>query len=102
MIPCSAWEDIIQMQHTKKIISLKKYVHKHSCDALPLKNCAFSIWFYPSMMIHGIIDLVMAIICIMFINEETIAVLIYVIGIIYSAVLKITIAFRRTKFVYFR
>lgn len=51
-------------------------------------------------MIHGIIDLVMAVICIMFINEESIAVLIYSIGIIYSAVLKITIAFRKTKFVY--
>ena len=51
-------------------------------------------------MAQGIIDLVMAILCIIFINEESIAVLIYATGIIYSALLKITIAFRRTKFVY--
>ena len=51
-------------------------------------------------MLHGIIDLVMAVICIIFINEESIAVLIYGIGLIYSAIIKISMAFRKTKFVY--
>ncbi len=51
-------------------------------------------------LIHGMVDLLMAIICIMFINEGSIAVLIYAIGLIYSAVLKIISAFRKTRFVY--
>ena len=51
-------------------------------------------------MLHGIIDLVMAVICIIFINEESIAVLIYGIGLIYSAIIKISMAFRKTRFVY--
>ena len=51
-------------------------------------------------LIHGMVDLLMAIICIMFINEGSIAVLIYAIGLIYSAVIKIISAFRKTRFVY--
>ena len=51
-------------------------------------------------LIHGMVDLLMAIICIMFINEGSIAVLIYAIGLAYSAVIKIISAFRKTRFVY--
>ena len=50
-------------------------------------------------LIHGMVDLLMAIVCIMFINEGIIAVLIYAIGLIYSGLIRIISAFRKTKFI---
>ena len=51
-------------------------------------------------MVHGIIDMVMAVICAIFINEGSIAALIYGIGLIYSALTRIVLAFRKTRLVY--
>ena len=56
--------------------------------------------FWKLKMVHGIIDMIMAVICIIFINEGSIAVLIYGIGLIYSALTRMVLAFRKTKLVY--
>ena len=49
---------------------------------------------------HGILDIMMAVMCIVFLNRLCFAVIIYAIGLIYSSVLRIISACRRTKFVY--
>ena len=49
---------------------------------------------------HGVVNIVMAIVCIIFIRQMSVAVVIYGIGLIYSSVLRILSAFRRTKMVY--
>ena len=51
-------------------------------------------------MAHGIIDLTLAILCIICIGDMETAVIIYCIGLAYSAVVRIVSAFRRTKFIY--
>ena len=51
-------------------------------------------------MSHGFIDIIMAIICIVFLNRLSIAVIIYAIGLIYSSLLRIVSACRRTKLIY--
>ena len=51
-------------------------------------------------LIHGVIDIAMAVLCICFIKNMNVAVLIYALGLIYSAVLRIIGSFRRTAIVY--
>ena len=55
---------------------------------------------YRLKTVHGILDIVMAILCIIFIRRMSIAVIVFSIGVIYSGVLRIISACRRTKFVY--
>ncbi len=56
------------------------------------------LWIMKGM--HGLIDFFIAVACIVFIRYPDIAVLIYCIGVIYSAVTSILYAFRKTRFVY--
>ena len=49
---------------------------------------------------HGLVDLFMAAACIVFIKHMSMAVIVYSIGLIYSAAMRIFSAFRKTKFVY--
>ena len=51
-------------------------------------------------MFHGIVDLVLALICIIFIRQQGIAVIIFAAGLIYSAILRIVSAFRKTRIIY--
>lgn len=53
---------------------------------------------YKVKLAHGILDLVMAILCIVFIKQTATAVLIYCTGLLYSAVLRIISACRKRKF----
>lgn len=55
---------------------------------------------YRLKLSHGALDLLMALCCIIFIRHLGIAVLIYSIGLIYSSVLRIISACRRTRLVY--
>jgi uncharacterized membrane protein HdeD (DUF308 family) len=49
---------------------------------------------------HSIIDIIMALLCIVFLSRLSVAVIIYAIGLMYSSVLRIISACGRTKFVY--
>lgn len=49
---------------------------------------------------HGIINLLMAVCCFVFIGNPSTSVFIYSLGLIYSAVIRIITAFRRSTFVY--
>lgn len=49
---------------------------------------------------HGIMDHLVALACIIFISKPSMAVIIYSIGLIYSAILRIISACRKTAFVY--
>ena len=51
-------------------------------------------------MFHGILDLGMALMCIVFISHLNIAVIIYAFGLVYSAILRIITACRRTRLIY--
>ncbi|SFD09040.1 DUF308 domain-containing protein [Butyrivibrio sp. YAB3001] len=51
---------------------------------------------------HGIIDVFMAICCFVFIKKTNTAVFIYSLGIIYSAILRIITAFRKSTLMYVR
>ena len=53
---------------------------------------------YRVKLLHGILDLVMAILCIVFIKHIATVVLIYCTGLIYSAVMRIISACRKRKF----
>lgn len=53
-------------------------------------------------MFHGIMDLIMALVCVVFIRLPHIAVLVFAATLFYSAVLRIISAFRKTKLVYIR
>lgn len=55
---------------------------------------------YKLKLSHGIIDLLMAVCCLVFIKSGNTAVYIYCAGLIYSSVMKIINAFRRTAVVY--
>ncbi len=49
---------------------------------------------------HGILDIVLALVCIIFIRKMSVAVEIYCYGILYSSIIRIISAFRKSKFVY--
>ena len=51
---------------------------------------------------HGLIDIIMAVACIVFIRHYKVAVLIYSLGLIYSAVMRIISSCRRTALIYIR
>lgn len=51
-------------------------------------------------MSHGMIDIIIAIVCIIFIKQLNVAVIIYCFGLVYSAVLRIISACRKTTLVY--
>ena len=51
-------------------------------------------------LVHGLIDLTLAILCIICIGDMETAVIIYCVGLAYSSVVRIVSALRRTKFVY--
>ncbi len=49
---------------------------------------------------HGMINISMALICIIFIKHSGLAIIVYCVGLIYSSVLRIVSACRKTKMVY--
>ena len=49
--------------------------------------------------IHGLINLAMAMTCLIFIRNQNVSIMIYSIGLIYSAIVRIITAFRRTSFI---
>ena len=49
---------------------------------------------------HGVVNILMALVCAVFIKYMNLAVIIYCIGLIYSSILRIISACRRTKLVY--
>ena len=49
---------------------------------------------------HGLVNVVTCIICVIFINNTNTVVIVYALGILYSGVLTLVSAFRRTAFVY--
>lgn len=51
-------------------------------------------------MAHGIVDLGMAVLCLVLIRNLSIAVIVYSIGLIYSSILRIITAFSKTTIVY--
>ena len=51
-------------------------------------------------MSHGIIDFAMAMICIIWLKQPNVTVIIYSVGLLYSAILRIISACRKTKLVY--
>ena len=51
-------------------------------------------------MFHGIVDLLLALTCIIFIRQQSIAVIVFAVGLVYSAILRIISAFRETKLIY--
>ncbi len=55
---------------------------------------------YRLKLTHGALDLLMALICIIFIRHLGTAVLIYGVGLIYSAILRIVSACRKNKYIY--
>ena len=50
--------------------------------------------------VHGLMDIIMAAVCIIFIKQMSVAVIIFGAGVIYSGALRILSACRKTKFVY--
>ena len=53
-------------------------------------------------MSHGAVDVILALICMVFIMDTATAVMIYSVGLIYSALIRIISAFRRTAFILIR
>jgi uncharacterized membrane protein HdeD (DUF308 family) len=51
-------------------------------------------------LFHGIFNIVIAVCCIVFLKYPHTAVIIYCIGLVYSAIIRIVTAFRRSTFVY--
>jgi uncharacterized membrane protein HdeD (DUF308 family) len=51
-------------------------------------------------LVHGFVDVVIAIACIIYINNQEIAVIIYSLGVIYSGLVRITSSFKKTAIVY--
>ena len=51
-------------------------------------------------MSHGVLNILMAVACFVFIKQAGTAVIIYGIGLVYSSVMRIISAWRKTKFVY--
>ena len=49
---------------------------------------------------HGLVNVVTCIICVIFINHTNTVIIVYALGILYSGVLTLVSAFRRTAFVY--
>ena len=49
---------------------------------------------------HGAVNIIMALLCVIFITHINIAVIVYGIGLIYSSLLRIISACRRTKLIY--
>ena len=48
---------------------------------------------------HGTVNISLAVVCLIFINSMRVAVIIYSVGLVYSAVIRIISAFRKTSFV---
>ncbi|MBO4902045.1 MAG: DUF308 domain-containing protein [Lachnospiraceae bacterium] len=55
---------------------------------------------YKLKLTHGLLDFCLAILCIIFIRQQTTAVLIYASGLFYSAVFRIVSALRKRSFIY--
>ncbi len=53
-------------------------------------------------MIHGLVNIMMAAFCIIFVKHQNTAIYIYCIGLIYSGLMRIGSAFRRTTFMFIR
>ena len=53
-------------------------------------------------LFHGILNVAVSAGCFIFINNPGVAVLVYGIGLVYSGILRIISAFRKTTFVYIR
>lgn len=49
---------------------------------------------------HGVFNILLALLCIVFIGRQRTVILVYSIGIIYSAIIRIISAFRKTTFIY--
>ena len=50
-------------------------------------------------LVHGLIDIIMAVLCIVYIKQMDITGIIFGIGVLYSAVMRIVTAFRRTALI---
>lgn len=48
---------------------------------------------------HGLVDFLLALACLIFIRQENTALIIYCLGLIYSAIMRIISSFRRTTFI---
>ncbi len=51
-------------------------------------------------LFHGILNIAMALCCIIFVNKTNTAVFVYCLGLFYSGMIRVITAFRRTTFVY--
>ena len=49
---------------------------------------------------HGIINVLMALACVFFMKQQNTAVIIYCLGLLYSGIIRIITAFRKTTFIY--
>ncbi|MCR4807052.1 MAG: DUF308 domain-containing protein [Lachnospiraceae bacterium] len=57
---------------------------------------------YKLKLFHGILNIVMALSCVVFVGKPNTAVFIYSLGLVYSGIIRMVTAFRRTAFVYIR
>ena len=49
---------------------------------------------------HGVLNILLAVFCILFINHQRTVIMVYAIGVIYSAIIRIISAFRKTAFIF--
>ncbi|MCR4763249.1 MAG: DUF308 domain-containing protein [Lachnospiraceae bacterium] len=62
------------------------------------KGYGSGVW--KGKLFHGLLDIAMAVACVTFIRQPGTAVIIYSLGLIYSALLRIVSAFQKTKMIY--
>ncbi len=70
----------------------------HILRAFEAKEYSFSAWI--RTLSNGIFDLAIAVLCLFFYQSQGIMVIIYCIGLVHSAILRIRSAFRRSAIVY--
>ncbi len=68
--------------------------------AREMKREGASSWKYKAA--EGVVNMILAVACILFATKLTTAVILYAIGLMYSAVTRFILAFRKTKFIYFQ
>ncbi|MBO4337051.1 MAG: DUF308 domain-containing protein [Lachnospiraceae bacterium] len=68
--------------------------------AFEAKRGGASSWRFK--MSHGLVDIALAVLCIVCISRLSVTVVIYSIGLIYSSLMRIVSACRRTRFIYIR
>ena len=63
---------------------------------LEAKKNGASNW--KTKLLHGVVDFAMAITCVIFLNQPAVSVVVYSVGLIYSALMRLITAVRPTKF----